>query len=161
MSVSFKKKMPLAEGLLIASELEAALHAHSFTVQICGSIRRRKPEIGDIDVVVNGDMAQLRDGGPWLFAEGGERKVTLEFQGQQVNVLHATPDNWGAAILYFTGSQQHNIIMRAQAKRKGFKLNEYGLWQEAHPKSWNLIAGMNESDIYAALGLQFKPPEAR
>jgi len=130
-----------------------------------GSFRRWKEDVGDIDILVATD-----DMGPFvigLFANGdwtrevlwrGETKCSIvTTEGIQVDLRVVPENSWGAALQYFTGSKAHNIKLREIAISKGWKLNEYGLFDEAG----RMIAGENEEDIYRALGLQWIPPEMR
>jgi DNA polymerase (family 10) len=66
------------------------------------------------------------------------------------------PESFGAAVYYFTGSKQHNIVIREMAIKKGFKINEYGVFKGAKK-----IAGKEEADIFKILGLPYIPPELR
>lgn len=126
-------------------------------VAVCGSVRRERPEVGDIDLLVIGDLSRLRgENSWWRWVEGGEKKATLEFEGRQVNVLATGWVAWGAAMLYFTGPHDYNIGMRRLAKSRGLKLNEYGLW-----RGNELLASRSETDIYQALGKEFKNPWER
>lgn len=157
MSVSFKTRMPLAQARAIASSLGPLLEKAGMTrVEFCGSLRRQKDTVGDLDVVVDGPVDVLRLNPHWVWMEGGSKKATLDFRGAQVNVLHADGDNWGAAVLYFTGPHDYNIAYRRRAKSMGMLLNEYGLWKDG-----KRIAGATESEIYDALGKTYKDPWMR
>jgi DNA polymerase (family 10) len=76
--------------------------------------------------------------------------------GVQVDLRLVPAESFGAAWLYFTGSKQHNIVLRGRAKDRGLKLNEYGLF-----RGEKLVAGKTEKDVYAALDLPWFPPEIR
>jgi DNA polymerase (family 10) len=69
--------------------------------------------------------------------------------------------SFGAALLYFTGSKEHNVRLREIAQTKGLTLNEYGLFRQSDKKQTKPIAGKTEEDVYAALGLPWVPPELR
>ena len=72
------------------------------------------------------------------------------------------PASYGAALLYFTGSQQHNIRLRERGQRMGLTLNEYGLFRIGPDgQAGERVAGATEDEVYAALGLPFIPPELR
>ena len=75
----------------------------------------------------------------------------------QVDLRVIEPGSWGAAMHYFTGSKAHNIRMRERAIKLGYKLNEYGLY-DSNDKQ---IAGADESEIFAKLGLPYIPPVLR
>jgi DNA polymerase (family X) len=132
-------------------------------VAIAGSVRRRKPLIGDIDLLAIGsnaaamcerlaggdDVAEIRVHGP-------ARTCVVLRSGPQVDLRVVAEECHGAALLYFTGSKRHNVALRGLAGIRGWKLNEYGLFAGKRK-----IAGELEDDIYAKLGLQFVPPELR
>jgi DNA polymerase (family 10) len=89
----------------------------------------------------------------------GETKSSVLIQGGfQADLRLVAADSRGAALQYFTGSKAHNIALRDRAIARGFKLNEYGLFRTADDER---VAGEREEDIYAALGLEWVPPELR
>lgn len=158
MGESFKSKMPLAEAQRLGIQLQTELleMAGMEWAMVCGSIRRRRPEVGDIDVVVIGNLDRLRNPGlPWRYVDGGAKKCTLDYHGRQVNVLCSDIAGLGAAVLYFTGNATFNLIMRRKAKAKGWKLNEYGLWDG------DKRIASDESEIMKMLGLEWHEPEDR
>ena len=77
--------------------------------------------------------------------------------GVQVDVRLFTKDEYGAALVYFTGSKDHDIALRTLAIKNGWKLNEYGLFD----KKGKSLAGRTEGDVYQKLGLAYIPPELR
>ena len=91
--------------------------------------------------------------------ESGTTKTSVILKnGVQVDIRVIKRDEYGAALLYFTGSKDHNIILRSLSIDKGWKLNEYGLFDD---KTGERIAGKTESEVYAKLGLEYIPPELR
>src|SRR3989344_3627406 len=87
----------------------------------------------------------------------GQTKTMVRLKNGTDADLRVVPDiNFGAALQYFTGDKHHNITLRSLAERKGFKLNEYGLW-----RANILIAGKTEEEIYKSLGMAMPPPEIR
>jgi len=158
MGESFKSKMPLAEAEKLCVELRKLLwDAGVGHMHVAGSVRRQKPEVGDLDVIVNGDITKLKgDNHPWRYADGGQKKCTIEYKGRQVNILRTMDGHVGAALLYFTGNATLNLIMRRKAKKLGMKLNEYGLWQDDE-----FIAGTDEQSIFEELGMKYKEPHER
>jgi DNA polymerase (family X) len=89
----------------------------------------------------------------------GENKVSFTLQdGLQVDVRLLEKANFGAALLYFTGSKEHNVALRGRANEMGYTLNEYQL---ATLKAERHVAGKTEEEIYAKLKLDFIPPELR
>ena len=128
-----------------------------------GSLRRGRETVGDLDLLVTGhDHAGIADhfakypGIAQLLAKG-EDKVSIKLQNDlQVDVRLLEREAYGAALQYFTGSKEHNVALRERAKKHGWKLNEYGLFQGEEP-----LARRTEEEIYAKLGLPWIPPELR
>lgn len=129
-----------------------------------GSLRRQRETVGDIDllVAVSGGSAPVMQqftAGPdvrSVIAKGTTRASVVLRDGLQVDLRAVSPSSLGAAWLYFTGSKAHNIALRRIAQDQGFKLNEYGLFRDR-----KRIAGVNEEDVYRALGLPWIAPELR
>jgi len=131
--------------------------------EVAGSYRRGKETVGDIDVLVVTTSAQkvsdaiaelsiVRD-----VVAHGDKKLSFDLKsGIRVDIRLVQRDQWGAALLYFTGSKEHNIALRKRAIQHGWKLNEYGLFEGAR-----VIASREESDIYKALDLPLVPPDQR
>ena len=155
----------LSEGTETAEELIAFLEESKSveTVTAAGSLRRGKETVGDLDLLVIGtDHGRIAD--HFVRAPGiteilakGEDKVSVRLKnGLQVDVRLLEAESYGAALQYFTGSKEHNVLLRDRAKRKGWKLSEYGLF-----KGNKSIAGRTEEGIYEKLGLPWIPPELR
>ena len=132
-------------------------------VVVAGSYRRRRDTVGDLDVVVTakdgatvGNKLVSYENVADVLAHGPTRTTVVLRSGLQVDVRAVPEESYGAALLYFTGSQAHNIRLRAIAAHRGWKLNEYGLFSGRRR-----IAGLTEEDIYKKLGLAFIPPELR
>ena len=134
-------------------------------ISIAGSIRRRRDTIGDIDILIASKnpekimnkfihLSQVKE----VLAEGLTKSAILTHQDIQVDLRVVTPDSFGAALLYFTGSQAHNVHLREMAVRMGLKINEYGVFQVKDDKK---IAGEEEEGIYKILGLPYIMPELR
>src|SRR5271157_6626593 len=89
----------------------------------------------------------------------GENKVSFTLSsGLQVDVRLLEKENFGAALLYFTGSKEHNVALRGRANEMGYTLNEYAL---ARLKGEQRVAGRTEEEIHERLKLDFIPPELR
>ncbi len=136
------------------------------SVTPAGSLRRGKETAGDLDLLVTGpgaaDVLQAFEKHPRV-AEvlgRGENKASARFglEGIQVDVRALPRESYGAGLQYFTGSKEHNIIVRNRAVRMGLTLNEYGLFKL---EDNSLVAAETEEAIYAALGLDWIPPELR
>lgn len=151
--------LPMAEGL--AAELEAVPGVAA--VSWCGSLRRFAETIGDIDLVVSaaaaGGVMKAVVGHPMakeVVGSGATKTSVLTHAGMQVDVRVVTADQYGAALVYFTGSKSHNVALRQRAIDRGWLLNEYGLFDGE-----NLIASTTEESVYRALDLPFIPPPLR
>src|SRR5437867_5898781 len=132
-------------------------------IEVAGSFRRRKETIGDLDIVVSGANAPDlisrfgKFGEVTQVASQGDTRSTVRLSsGLQVDLRVIEPACFGAALQYFTGSQAHNIELRKVAQAKKLKLNEYGLYRGS-----KRIAGRTETEVYAALDLDWIPPELR
>ncbi len=132
-------------------------------IDICGSLRRRKDTIGDMDLLaVSDEPEHLMDIFTSLefvekvLVKGATKTSVIVSPGIQVDLRVVSRDSYGSALQYFTGSKQHNIELRSLAKSLGYKLSEYGLF-----KGSTCIAGREEVDIYKALGLSYIVPEMR
>ena len=136
-----------------------------------GSLRRGRETVGDLDILVTGP-ACCRDAERQKLIEHiikfpplmeiiarGENKVSFRLRGgMQVDVRLLPPDSFGAAMQYFTGSKAHNVSLRQRALKMGYTLNEYSL---ARLDSQQIVASKSEEEIYAALALDYIPPEMR
>jgi DNA polymerase (family 10) len=130
---------------------------------VAGSYRRRKETVGDLDIVVAAqphagiierfisyeDVAQV-------LARGPTRSSVVLRNGVQVDLRVVSEANYGAALMYFTGSKAHNIALRGIAAASGLKLNEYGLFEGARR-----IAAKTEQEVYRRLDLPYIEPELR
>ncbi len=134
-------------------------------VDVAGSLRRKKSTIGDLDILILCDdpnvvfnkfvkMKGIKD----VLVKGHKKTTVILNSGMQVDVRAMPNDSYGAGLLYFTGNKNYNIMMRKLAIKKGYKLNEYGLFER---KNWKKIAGKNEKEIFKILGLKYAPPEKR
>jgi DNA polymerase (family 10) len=128
-----------------------------------GSLRRGRETVGDLDLLVTGrdhaGIAEHFTGFPGIaqVLAKGEDKVSVKLSNDlQVDVRLLERKSYGAALQYFTGSKEHNVALRDRAKRKGWKLSEYGLF-----KGEQVIASRTEEEIYEKLGLACIPPELR
>ena len=132
-------------------------------IELAGSFRRRKETVGDLDLLVCGGRA---DDVMEAFTTHhyvaevlgrGETKSSVKLgNGLQVDLRLVPLESFGAALLYFTGSKQHNIELRKLAIDRGMSLNEYGL-----TKGERVVAARTEEEVYRALGLDWIPPELR
>ena len=131
--------------------------------EAAGSYRREKETIGDLDIlVVTKNPEKVAPAIAALsvterVVAQGEKKMSFDLRsGLRVDVRFVKASEWGAALLYFTGDKEHNIQLRKRAIERGWKLNEYGLFDGARS-----IAAKNEEDVYQKLGLQWIEPKER
>lgn len=132
-----------------------------------GSLRRMRETIGDLDVLAGAEEADpvqrsflAYPAVERVLAHGDTKVSAVLDNGTQVDLRVVKPAEWGAALIYFTGSTEHNVRLRALALKSGLLLNEYGLYR-AGAESGPALAGAREEDIYAALGMDWIPPELR
>ncbi len=161
------RRTPIIRVLPVADDLVATLGELDGVVQVtaCGSLRRFRETIGDVDIVVAaGKSEPIMDAFVELpvvgevIGHGSTKSSILTKDGLQVDLRVVAPSEFGAASLYFTGSKEHNIELRQRAIAAGQTLNEYAL---AGAETGEVVAAATEHDIYAALGLDFVPPEMR
>ncbi|MFW6113969.1 MAG: DNA polymerase/3'-5' exonuclease PolX, partial [Actinomycetota bacterium] len=130
-----------------------------------GSLRRMKETVGDLDLLVeaedSGDIMKLFCSLPMVESVllAGETKSSIRTKdGMQVDLRVVRPGEYGAALQYFTGSKAHNVRVREIAKRKGLKINEYGVFEIEGDRK---IAGFTEEEVYRILEMEAPPPELR
>lgn len=168
--------LPIAEAMLerlrkIPGVMEA---------EIAGSLRRRLPTIGDVDLIcsvpadrtekVGAEFAKLPEI-ERILGQGTTKVSVLTTGGLQVDVRLVPPEHFGAALQYFTGSKEHNVRLRSLANDKKMTLNEWGLYRIADydkakkesgkPPEAKPVASRTEAEIYSALGLQTPDPLMR
>ena len=134
-------------------------------VTAAGSLRRGRETIGDLDLLLISTEVEAVSDHILAYPDvaekiaRGENKVSLRLEnGMQVDVRILEKKSYGAALMYFTGSKAHNIVLRGLAKDKGWKLSEYAL---ETTKGGRWVAGRTEEEIYAKLGLAYIEPELR
>jgi DNA polymerase (family 10) len=151
--------LPLARHIVERLEkIDGVTH-----VDITGSLRRRKETIGDIDLVATTskprELIAAFKAIPEVsrVLESGNEKIAVRYNsGILGDLLILPPESYGAALLHFTGSREHNILLRELAISKKMKLSEHGLF-----KGNKCVASKTEESIYKALGLVWIPPELR
>lgn len=150
----------------LVEKLTEYLKSHPSVKEVvpAGSYRRKKETIGDIDILAISDKPEeimehfvSFPEVEYVHAKGPTKTMVRLKIGLDVDLRVVEEDSFGAALAYFTGSKDHNIAMRELAIKKGWKLNEYGLFDEKGKK----IAGKTEEEIYEKLGLEWIPPELR
>jgi len=168
-------RMLLGDALPYAREFMEEIKKINGVLHVneAGSLRRRKDTIGDIDILVAAKKQNALRVLEYVASlpnvqkvwGKGKTKISVHIQqGFDIDVRVVDEKSYGAALQYFTGSKAHNIKLRKIAIDKGYKLNEYGLFQiqKSKPKSnENFVAGRTEKEIYNKLGLKVMPPEIR
>jgi DNA polymerase (family 10) len=133
-------------------------------VATAGSYRRMKETVGDLDILVESNDNRKVMKKFTAFSEvkkvleSGETKTSVVVEGFDIQMdLRVVPKrSFGAALMYFTGSKDHNVRIRSLALKRGLKVNEYGVFRND-----TMVAGKTEEEIYKFLNLQFIPPEIR
>jgi DNA polymerase (family 10) len=165
--VQTEQRVLLARALPVAMQMLIEINACEAVLRssYCGSLRRMKETIGDIDLLVASQRpAEVMDafrslrGIATSKAEGPTKSSVVTTSGLQVDLRVVEPEVFGAALQYFTGSQAHNVKVRERAVRMGLKLSEYGLHRVADD---SLVVSETEEEVYEALGMQPIPPTMR
>ena len=159
---------PLADRLLGSlRELDAVDAADT-----AGSLRRWRPTVGDVDLLAASDdsetvVEQFTDLDGEII-EAGTSKASLRVDGLRVDLRVVATEEWGSALQYFTGTRDHNIVIRNRALDTGLKVNEYGVFDvadvddpDAGQRVGSRVAGETERSMYESLGLDHVPPELR
>lgn len=164
---AFGARILLADALPLAEKLadEIAILPGVTSTSVAGSIRRMKETVGDIDVLV------AAEDGPavmsavhalpivtGVIASGPTKTSVMTTSGRRADVRVVSPEVWGAALQYFTGSAEHNVHLREIAKARGLKVSEYGVFRV---EDGERLAAASEAEVYAALGMALVPPEVR
>ncbi|WP_264555590.1 DNA polymerase/3'-5' exonuclease PolX [Halocatena marina] len=171
-----RQRQLLGESVPLSTDITAYL-SDTGPVDRCdvaGSLRRWRSTIGDIDVLVaSADAPKVVEAfTDWPDAdeviEAGTSKASVRSNGVRVDLRVVVPDEFGAALQYFTGSRDHNIAIRNRAIDRGLKINEYGVFDitdvddpDAGQRVGERIAGETEADVYETLDLPLIPAELR
>ena len=161
----------------VASETAEALTGHLMEIKgiekvtPAGSLRRGRETVGDLDLLVTGKACETEESRQAVMEHilkfpgltdviaRGDNKISFHLRNHmQVDVRLLAAESFGAALVYFTGSKSHNILLRQRALKMGFTLNEYDL---ARLDNEARLASRSEEDIYKALKLDYIPPELR
>ena len=160
-----ERRILLSEAQEIADALVAYLRdgGEVERIEVAGSYRRRKETIGDLDILViaesdSGIMERFvsYDGVQEVISHGDTRSSVVLRGGTQVDLRLLDAGSYGSALMYFTGSKEHNVALRSIAQNKGYKVSEYGIYRDEER-----VAGATEEDVFGALGMAWVPPEIR
>lgn len=132
-------------------------------VTAAGSLRRRKETVGDLDVLATAiDSSVVMDALAThplvekVLSRGDTKQRVRLRSGLELDLRVVPEESYGAALVYFTGSKDHNIVLRRRAQERGLKVNEYAV-----TRGDAAVAGRTEEDVYAAVDLPWIPPELR
>ncbi|HEU4868189.1 MAG TPA: DNA polymerase/3'-5' exonuclease PolX [Actinomycetota bacterium] len=162
-----EERAPIDVALRVAEALLEELRQSDLVTEAayCGSLRRGKETIGDLDLLATGpDPGAIMNLFTTLPAvtgvpvSGSTKSSIRTREGLQVDLRVVAADEFGAALQYFTGSKEHNVRVREIAVKQGYKLSEYGVFRVSDNSK---VAGATEDDVYAALGLQTPPAPMR
>ena len=158
---SFEKRLLLPDAEGHFQKLSSYFEALGIDVGMAGSLRRGKSTVGDLDLLsTDREATDALRGCPGVaqVLESGPKRTSVKLEdGVQVDLRVFSVEEYGAALVYFTGSKNHDIALRNLAMEKEWKLNEYGLFERAGRR----LAGKTETEIYQKLGLDYIPPELR
>ena len=154
--------MELEKAKVIADTVVKALAPYCERIMVAGSIRRQKPTVRDIDLVLvvrdrqNLDSALMGMGN---YKMSGLKIARVEMDSIPLDIYFATPETFATLLLIRTGSVESNIRLAARAKKRGWRLaaSGGGLFNEKGER----IAGDTEESIYEALGVPYQRPERR
>jgi len=161
-----KTRMTRTEADKIIKGIEKKLTPWVTRMEVCGSYRRGRQDPGDLDIIlipapglslpelIKNKLKIPESKIHWL----GEKKAQVDIKGYNIDFRTSSPDGWGAALLYFTGPSGYNIGMRVRAKKMGFKLNEYGVFNRT---TGDYLGGKTEDEVYKLLNKTPKLPELR
>lgn len=161
-----EKRQLLGQALPIAEQIIEDLQKLKEVekISLAGSLRRMKETIGDIDILIASfypeKVMDYFTSFPYvkqILAKGKTKSSILTEQNKQIDLRVVDLESFGAALMYFTGSKEHNISLRELAIKKNLKINEYGLFD----KSLKKIAGKTEEEMFNFLELSYIPPELR
>jgi DNA polymerase (family 10) len=172
-----QERMLLGRAFPIAEDIQTRLHDDEAfdQVDIVGSFRRRRPTVGDIDILATApdpkramDVFCSHDDVKEVLSRGETKSSVVASGDLQMDLRIVDETEYGAALVYFTGSKDHNITIRNRAIDRNWKLNEYGLFdvsgvdaEEDSQRAGERLAGETEDDVYDTLDLDWISPELR
>ncbi len=137
-------------------------------LEFAGSYRRGKETVGDLDMLVTSTDAEsvmdhfaaFDDVGS-VIVRGGTKMSIRTSEEFQIDLRVVPAESFGAALQYFTGSKEHNVILRGLAKQNGLRINEWGVYRTDGEDEPIWIAGRTEAEVYESVGLPVFDPEIR
>lgn len=165
----FKQRFALGEVYFLSQNIIRKLKQSKLInkVEICGSIRRAKETIGDLDILATSktpkkaiDFFTSLDEVQRVVAKGTTKARVVLRRGPEADLRVVKPESFGAAMHYFTGSKHHNIHIRKIGIEKKLRINEYGVFKKTKGKLVR-IGGKTEEQMFKSVGLPLIPPEIR
>ncbi len=163
----FSERFALGAIYDMALNIKQKLEKSDLTkkVEICGSFRRAKETVGDLDILITSEQPKkainfftsLKEINQVLQNGDTKARVTIK-HGPEADLRVVDPKSFGAAMHYFTGSKDHNIHIRKMGIKQGLKINEYGVFKKKNNKR---VGGETEKEIFKSVNLPFIPPEIR
>lgn len=171
----FSERCHLDEAMHIADAMVESLSGLDGVqrISVAGSLRRRTETIGDIDILIAAegddinsifDIFTSHPSVVEILGRGDTKSSVRTNEGRQADLRIVKPEQFPAALMYFTGSKEHNVVMRQRARDRNMALNEYGLFKlnsEGNTDFDSPVKTSSEKDIYENVGLHFVPPELR
>lgn len=172
---AFEERCRIDEATVIAEDIINSLknEAGVQRIELAGSLRRSLETIGDIDILIAAESNYIED----LFdvftthkrvvevlGRGETKSSVRTTDGRQVDLRIVEPAQFAAALMYFTGSKAHNIVLRQRARNRGMALNEYGIYKLTEKGETDFdqpIPFTDEASIYKLLDLNFISPQLR
>lgn len=170
MRKKFSGRLSLPVATAIIEEIVAALRSTKLCekIEVAGSFRRKRETVGDIDILATSKKPDevidffcnlpLVD---TITARGPSKATGFLRAGLDCDLRVVDPKSFGAALLYFTGSKDHNVHVRRLGNKKNLTLSEYGLYKGSAENKGKLVAAETEEEVYKAIGLTYVPPELR
>lgn len=169
---SNERRIPLEEAECVASELVSRLQDACHRIEVVGSVRRRKPSVGDIEILyipreglpdptetrimklITKGILEVRGGyGEW------NKLMVHPASGIKVDLFKTTRGRWPVSLAVRTGPRESNIAVATAAKRKGWKFHSYGT---GFTDQWGReVACHSEREVFELVGLEYKSPEKR
>lgn len=171
----FSERCRLDEAMEISERLMETLTSLDGVqeISVAGSLRRRLETIGDVDILIAADTEKAASifevfishpSVVEVLGKGDTKSSVRTKEGRQVDLRIVKPEEFGAALMYFTGSKEHNVAMRQRARERDMALNEYGLFKLDEKGNTNFdapVESKTEASIYEKLGLHYIIPELR
>lgn len=145
----------------LAARIVKELGPFCSRVEVAGSIRRKKKNPGDVDIVLIPKSEKAKQNikkklsKQGRFLQGGDKEMFFKIEGIDVDLFFTTSEEWGATLLAYSGNKGPNIGLRIVARKKGMKLTNHGLFRL---KDGKRLAGNTEKEIYSVLGRPYKEP---